>query len=63
MAFSRIPRREGYIVAIFGAITGYYIWNQPLKQFAEKNFSNTDLNKVSFLYYEKTNEIILKINN
>ena len=54
MAFSRIPRREGYIVAIFGAITGYYIWNQPLKQFAEKNFSNTDLNKVSFLYYEKT---------
>ncbi|KAK1136109.1 hypothetical protein K0M31_000677 [Melipona bicolor] len=45
MGFFRVPIRQGYVVVILGALTGYYIWNEPLKHYAEKNFANENLNK------------------
>ena len=47
MGFFHLPVRRGYLAVILGALTGYYIWNEPLKQYAEKNFANENLNKVS----------------
>ena len=33
------------VATALGVLSGYYIWNEPLKQYAEKNFTNKDLNK------------------
>lgn len=56
-------RVNAIVATALGVVSGYYIWNEPLKQYAEKNFTNKDLNKVGFLYYKKIYTIILKINN
>ena len=47
MGFFRVRIRRGYVAVILGALSGYYIWNEPLKQYAEKNFAKENLNKVS----------------
>lgn len=41
----RMPRKYGYIAGILGALSGFYIWNEPLKRHAEETFSNKHLNK------------------
>lgn len=52
-----------FVATALGVLSGYYIWNEPLKQYTEKNFANKDLNKVGFLHYKKIYTIILRINN
>lgn len=56
-------RINALVATVLGAFSGYYIWNEPLKQYAEKNCNNEDLNKVGFLHYKKIYSIILRINN
>lgn len=56
-------RINAFVATALGVFSGYYIWNEPLKQYAEKNFNNKDLNKVGFLHYKKMYTIILRINN
>lgn len=38
-------RVNAIVVTALGVVSGYYIWNEPLKQYTEKNFTNKDLNK------------------
>lgn len=46
-------RINAIVATVLGVFSGYYIWNEPLKQYAEKNYNNKDLNKVGFLHYKK----------
>lgn len=34
-----------FVATALGVLSGYYIWNEPLKQYSEKNFTNKNLNK------------------
>lgn len=56
-------RVNTFVATALGVLSGYYIWNEPLKQYAEKNFTNKDINKVGFLHYKNIYTIILRINN